>query len=192
MSVWMENRNIHKTWDSMKQRCLNPNCESYPHYGGRGIKVCDRWLNDVDAFYADMGDKPSPDSQIDRIDNNGDYTPDNCRWATVKEQARNRRSNTFLNFNGQEKTIAEWAEDLGIKQNTIIERLRRGSTVEKALTPMLADNKPKKILAVKECFVFIFDSIAEAHRELGLNKASITTALSKGTVHKGYKFERIA
>lgn len=82
----------YKAWAHAKQRCTNPNHIGWHLYGGRGIRMCDRWLNDFAAFYADMGPKPTPDHSLDRINGNGDYAPGNCRWASAKEQVRNSRA----------------------------------------------------------------------------------------------------
>jgi hypothetical protein len=92
----------------LKSRICNPNDYSYKSYGGRGIKLCARWY-DYSNFFADMGERPSGCS-IDRIDVNGDYTPENCRWATNKVQQRNRRDNVYITYDGKRKTIAEWEE----------------------------------------------------------------------------------
>jgi hypothetical protein len=86
----------HRAWANLKYRCLNPNSQQYKNYGGRGIKVCKRWLLSFEAFLEDMGPKPNPSHSIDRIDNEGNYSPKNCRWATSKEQASNKRNTRRL------------------------------------------------------------------------------------------------
>lgn len=126
----------YRTWDAMLSRCRNPSHSSYADYGGRGITVCDRWLC-YDNFLIDMGRKPSDQHSIDRIDNSGNYEPGNCRWATVRQQSRNRRSTLFLTFNGETKCATDWGELLGISGQEISRRLRRGWSVERALTQPL-------------------------------------------------------
>lgn len=101
---------IYEVWFNMIRRCENESHKSFKHYGARGIKVCDAW-HSFEAFYADMGDRPSDAHTIDRKDNNGNYEPSNCRWATQTEQARNRRSSRYLTIFGETKTIIAWAED---------------------------------------------------------------------------------
>lgn len=113
-------------WSLMKQRCTNPNTDKYDRYGGRGIKVCDRWMNSFENFYADMGPRPSTEHTIERENNNGNYEPNNCRWATKTEQANNRSSNTFIELNGQKVTIADASRELGVKYNTLLARVKRG------------------------------------------------------------------
>ena len=117
-----------KTWDSMKQRILNPNCKDYPNYGGRGLTIDPRWL-EFNLFLNDMGIKPKNKS-IGRIDNFKGYWPDNCRWETIYEQNNNRRSSVFITSNGITKTIAQWARYLGCPRQTIRYRLMAGWTPE--------------------------------------------------------------
>jgi hypothetical protein len=116
----------------MKQRCQNRNYHSWETYGGRGITVCERWQK-FENFLADMGEPPKGAS-IDRIDNNGNYEPSNCRWATPKAQQRNRRVTRMLTFEGKKQPLAELAERFGIQRRTLVARIRTGWTVEDALT----------------------------------------------------------
>jgi hypothetical protein len=123
----------YRSWESMLNRCEKPTDREYPMWGGRGIKVCERW-HDFNNFYADMGKRP-PNATLDRIDNNGNYEPSNCRWATAKTQANNRRSNTLITFNGKTQTLQQWADETGIYENTISMRINHyGWSIEKALT----------------------------------------------------------
>ena len=118
-------------WKTMKKRCINPKEKNFHLYGGRGIRVCDRWM-DYASFLADMGEKPEGLS-IDRIDNNGDYAPGNCRWATPKEQATNSRRTRIIEFNGEAMCIADWEKKLGLGDRTLWRRLAKGEPVAKAL-----------------------------------------------------------
>ena len=118
-------------WQNMRARCRNPNNPEFCRYGGRGITVCDAWQS-FPAFLADMGRAP-PRSSIERIDNSRGYTPDNCRWATSREQTRNTRRNVNIELNGKAQCLADWAGDLGISTNNLRWRLNRWPA-EKALT----------------------------------------------------------
>lgn len=118
----------YRSWSAMRTRCRNPNDSAFPDYGGRGIAICERW-DSFDLFLADMGPRPSPHHSIDRFpDMNGNYEPGNCRWATAKEQANNRRSSRLIAFNGRDLTIAQWAEVLGMRSGVIRGRMFRGET----------------------------------------------------------------
>lgn len=120
-------------WQAMKNRCTNPTVSNYKNYGGRGIKVCDRWLNSFSAFYEDMGKRPSPAYSIERIDYDGNYEPGNCKWATALEQANNRCTNHRGFYRGEEVTIAELARRTGISPMTLYCRIvRAGKTFEEA------------------------------------------------------------
>ena len=114
----------YKSWSGMWHRTMNKNCSSYHYYGGKGIKVCKRW-EDFRKFLEDMGES-KPGESIDRIDMNGDYKPSNCRWATQKEQARNKRNNLFIAYKGKNLCMSEWAEKYNLKVGTLWMRLKRG------------------------------------------------------------------
>jgi hypothetical protein len=117
----------------MIHRCHDERCASYRRYGGRGISVCSRWLNDFWAFAADMGPKPTPAHTIERIANGGDYTPANCRWATIAEQTRNRRANRHITAFGRTQILTDWAKEVGLSPMAIYDRLKRGWTAENAI-----------------------------------------------------------
>jgi hypothetical protein len=123
---------VYSTWCAMITRCHNPNSKSYPGYGGRGIHVCERWRK-FENFYADMGDRPVG-MTLDRRDGNLGYSPDNCRWATAKEQRANTKTVRLLSFNGETLNVTEWAVRLGINPSSLTERLDRGWPLEIALT----------------------------------------------------------
>lgn len=123
----------YEAWCGTKARCHNRRHHAYPRYGGRGITVCDRWRNSFEAFLADMGPRPSPAHSLDRIDNDGDYCPENCRWATHKEQARNTRRNNVLMFRGRSQCLTAWAAEIGISPLTLSARINKGWTTEDAL-----------------------------------------------------------
>lgn len=119
----------HNIWLGMKNRCLNPQEPAFKNYGGRGISVCDRWLNSFEAFYADMGPRPSKNHSLDRFpNNNGDYDPGNTRWATRQEQALNTRTTVYHEYEGIRRTQHEWANILGVKSDNISNHIRRGKT----------------------------------------------------------------
>lgn len=128
-------------WRSMKSRCYWPRSINFDRYGGRGISVCDRWRDSFENFLADMGPRPSPTHMLDRIDNDGNYEPGNCRWATPVEQARNQSTNRIVTVRGQTMTLAEARETFAphLKRGTFAARLSRGWALEAALfTSVLA------------------------------------------------------
>lgn len=123
----------YRIWAAMKTRCSNPRQKAYTYYGARGIRVCDRWLT-FENFLDDMGIRPSDKHELDRIDNNGNYEPNNCRWSVKKDQARNRRNNILVAFRGETLVLSEWAERLGISYCCLYQRLSSGWSVESAFT----------------------------------------------------------
>lgn len=122
-------------WLAMRSRCRNPNATGYDRYGGRGIRVCDRW-DDFAAFLADMGPRPSEEHSIDRMDPDGDYEPGNCRWATAEEQANNRRDNVRVEIGGVSTTLKRAMRQMrpAVGESSVIRRMARGWTAEQAMT----------------------------------------------------------
>ena len=128
----MKNTKVYKTWESMKTRCGNIKRPDYMNYGGRGISVCESWLT-FENFFADMGNPP-PGSTLERIDNNGNYEPANCRWASRIDQGNNKRNNRFYEYNGVKKTLSELARDYDIKYLTLYKRVVvRGWPIDRAI-----------------------------------------------------------
>lgn len=132
-SIGSQKSKIYKSWDSMVQRCTNSNFRQYKDYGGRGITICERWKKFIN-FLRDVGKPPSKNHSIDRINNNGNYCKENCRWSTRKQQARNRRTNRFITHNGKTQCLAEWSEEVCIPVRVIHWRLKHNWSIERALT----------------------------------------------------------
>lgn len=126
-------------WTNMKSRCSNPNVRGYSRYGGRGIKVCDRWLHSFKNFLADMGPKP-PGLTLERKNNDGDYTPENCIWATRPAQSRNRRTTIWVEHGGLRLCVNDWARRLGVSINSFRNRAAVRGSYEAAITSY--DTKP--------------------------------------------------
>lgn len=130
----MSKTRVYKIWCEMIARCENTNNDRYHDYGGRGITVCERWRSKFENFYEDMGEPPTTEHSIDRYpDNNGNYEPGNCRWATRKEQCRNRRSNVHLTIEGETKILVEWLELTGMDRRVVEARLKSGWTHYEAI-----------------------------------------------------------
>ena len=123
----------YRSWAHLKGRCLNKNDKQYESYGARGITVCERWLESFENFFSDMGKCPEG-LTIDRIDNDGNYEPDNCRWADAEIQGNNRRSSKFIIYDGKQLTYSQWSRELNGYVGLVIDRLRRGWSEEQAVS----------------------------------------------------------
>lgn len=123
----------YRIWFSMHQRCRNVRVRNHANYGGRGITVCPQW-DDFATFYQDMGPRPSAQHSIERIDNNGPYAAENCRWATRVEQGRNKRNNRLITLAGMTRPLSAWAEDAGLRYGLVMQRIRKGWNPKRALT----------------------------------------------------------
>lgn len=124
-------------------RCRNKNHKDYKYYGARGISVCKRWIK-FEEFIEDMGFKPDPSYKIERVNNDSGYSPENCIWSTAKSQQRNRRNTIILDYEGKRLSLPEWAENLGIKYDTLRGRIRRRWSIKEALTRPICYKKNQK------------------------------------------------
>jgi len=149
----------YRAWGDMKQRCQRPSHASYKNYGGRGITVCDRWQT-FENFFADMGERPTQQHSIDRRDNNGNYTPENCRWATRDEQMSNLRKTRLITFNGETLHMAEWARRTGIKSANILARIKLGWPLDMVLGP---PTRPYKVILTTEQRTELLTSTESQH-----------------------------
>ena len=130
----MRNTPEYDAWAHMLRRCYTPTTVGFHYYGGRGISVCERWRASFENFMVDMGKRPSAKYSLDRIDVNGNYEPDNCRWATVQQQATNTRRNHLVTYQGRTQTISEWGQEMDLNKETLRTRLERGWDIEEAFT----------------------------------------------------------
>jgi hypothetical protein len=127
--------NEYHTWLSMKNRCINKNSVGYSNYGGRGISVCEKWVNSFEEFYNDMGPRPVGDYSIERINNDGNYEPSNCRWATSHEQSNNRRVTIFVEYNGIKLPLSDMCIMVGINYSCVQQRIKRYKwSIDRALS----------------------------------------------------------
>lgn len=183
----------YKSWSSMKRRCNNKNQTGYERYGGRGITYDPRWEK-FEVFFNDMGHMPEPGMELDRIDNDGNYCKENCRWSTCKEQTRNRggkRATRLYTFNGKTMCIADWAKEIGITPASLQKRFNKGWPIELALSPERRDGDPSKrvintasptkgqTVRNKNSKYITIDGVTKTYREWEIEKG-----LSKGLISK--------
>lgn len=138
----MSKTKIYRRYLTMKTRCYNPKASQYQDYGGRGIRVCDRWKNSFEAFYEDMYKTFQDGMTLERIDLNGDYEPSNVKWATKDEQARNKRNNIWLEKDGRRMVVTDWARELGTYKEFILRRLKKGIPFSEIHDLLINKQKP--------------------------------------------------
>lgn len=169
----------YAVWKAAKNRCHNPKSQGFARYGERGIRMCDQWRNNFAMFIADMGRRPSPNHSLERKDNNGPYSPENCIWATLAEQSVNKRSNARITFRGETLTKSQWAARVGISTRALDERLRLGWPLEEALTkrPDRSGNRhdSKRYSMNGETL-----PLPQWARRIGINTCSLRERLDRG------------
>ena len=182
------NTRIYKIYCCMKTRCYNLNAQHYKRYGKLGIKICEEWLNDFMSFYNwSMTHGYNDKLTIDRIDNTKGYSPENCRWITLKKQCNNRSTNHLIEINGVTKTLQEWSEETGIDRCTILRNLAKGYTGQKILTPERFRITKSKIAQydLNGNLIKVWNSLIEIGKTLNLKSRYAISSVCKHKV--GYK-----
>lgn len=141
----MHNSPEYFSWSSMKTRCLNPNCNAYKNYGGRGITICEQWINSFSAFLADMGPRPEGFS-LDRVDSNGNYEPGNCRWASRKQQNRNTSRSIKATVNGETRSLRDIADQAGVSPGLLYSRFSQHPEKVDQIASMALENPKVKLV----------------------------------------------
>jgi hypothetical protein len=165
----------YRTWKNMIGRCTNPSRPDFKYYGERGIEVYVGWVESFSAFYEHIGQKPTPKHSIDRIDNNLGYIPGNVRWATQTEQTNNCRSNHYVTYCGETKTLAQWAKYLGVTMHMIRNRIKRGWSIEKALTEPFQYHYIRSVT-----FEGKTQSVTQWADDYGIKRGTLSARLNKG------------
>lgn len=163
---------LYNVWRGIVRRCLSKTHWAYPHYGGRGITICDRWKNSFMAFVGDIGPRPSLKHTVERINNGGHYEPGNCKWATWDEQANNRRTSFLVKIGGEVKTARQWDRLKGLSYGTVWHRVKNGWPESALLNPVYA---AKTVYLDGERV-----SISEAARRKGLSRNTIQSRITRG------------
>lgn len=188
---------LYEIYRGFKTRCYNQNDYHYKWYGAKGIKVCDEWLNNYKSFQKWALENGYQDNlTIDRIDNNGNYEPSNCRWINHKEQCNNRRTNHLITIQNETKTITQWAETVGIDRKVIERRIKKGMTGIDLLKPPAYKKDLRKILqlTLDDKPIKIWNSLKEIELETGFDKGKISAVCKKKKYHHtcgGFKWEYI-
>lgn len=185
---------IYNIYRGMKTRCYTSSDYHYQWYGAKGIKVCEEWLNDFMSFYNWALNNGYKDNlTIDRINNEGDYEPNNCRWITIKEQCNNRRTNNLITINGITHTISEWSKLSGINRKAIHRKQQKGVHGEDLLAPVKSPKKCKIVQKdLNNNIIKIWDSLQQIQNETNFSKNSIICVCKKKEYHKtayGFKWE---
>lgn len=191
---------LYQVWGGMIQRCTNPKRENYPRYGGAGITVSERWLKFAN-FIADMGERPKG-TQLDRINNSGNYEPGNCRWATLVEQRLNSRQVNNYTHDGRTQCLAHWCIEFGIKYETAIGRLKRGASFIEAMTaklrtPIIPEQTIKAVVAAYNELPLCGsgsvkpNTLKSLARRFNLNYVTMTSAIYQRTGRRIPNRERV-